>query len=62
MEQRVHSIIKAVSSYVTVMTSAVTTTTITTHLAGSQKRKPHKHCITRLDPENVGTSRGKLNI
>jgi len=65
MEQKVPSIVKAVSPPVTVITSAATMatmTTITTHLVGSQKRKARKQCITRLDPENVGTSRGKLKV
>lgn len=62
-EHRVTGIIKAVSPPVIVMASAAPTIPITTtHLVGSQKRKARKQCITRLDPENVRTSRGKLKI
>jgi hypothetical protein len=62
MDQKVPSIIKAVSLPVTVMTSAATVTTVRKHLVGSQKRKARKQRITRLDPEKVGTFRGKLKV
>ncbi|XP_023725272.1 uncharacterized protein LOC111874205 isoform X2 [Cryptotermes secundus] len=58
MEQRVPSVVRAISPPVIVTSNAATTITITTaHLVGSQKRKARKQCITRLDPENVRTSR-----
>lgn len=56
MDHRVPSVIRAISPPVIVTSNAATTTT---HLVGSQKRKARKQCITRLDPENVRTSRGK---
>jgi hypothetical protein len=59
VEHRVPSVVRAVSPPVIVTSNAATTITIT-HLVGSQKRKARKQCITRLDPENVRTSRGKL--
>lgn len=58
MGKGVSSVIRSVSSPGIVMTPAA----ITTHLVGSQKRKARKQCITRLDPENIHTSRGKLNM
>jgi hypothetical protein len=61
MERRVPSVIRAISPPNIITSNAATTITITTtHLVGSQKRKARKQCITRLDPENVRTSRGKL--
>jgi len=62
MEQKVPSIVKAVSLPVTLMTSAATMTAIRKHLVGSQKHKARKQHITRLDPEKVGTFRGKLKV
>jgi hypothetical protein len=58
MGKGVSSVIRTVSSPGIIMTPAASTT----HLVGSQKRKARKQCITRLDPENIHTSRGKLNI
>jgi hypothetical protein len=60
-DQRVPSLTRAISPPFIVTSSAANTFTVTTtHLVGSQKRKARKQCITRLDPENVRTSRGKL--
>lgn len=62
-EQRVTGVIKAVSPPGVIVVSTAPTTPVTTsHLVGSQKRKARKRCITRLDPENVRTSRGKLRV
>lgn len=58
MGKAVSSVIRSVSLPGVVMTPAA----MTTHLVGSQKRKARKQCITRLDPENIHTSRGKSNI